>query len=259
MTKWKVDSSESELVTGEGHKNSVIALDTQGDDIHSCSFDDTYRITPAGGKFSGHATPIGSRPYGMSAASAAPKIAAVTTYDNKVKLLKDGKIVAEKVLKYKPSAVAISADGTKVAVGGDNKEIELFTVSGSNLTEAGKFEKGHNQPINFIAFSGDGKHLASADKLVLLWTVADKKLVTDKLAYHTAKVNGMQFSPSNRYLASVSLDTALIVWDLNEIPKRCHIKAAHHGSANDVAWIDDKTVATVGADSSLKTWNISFD
>jgi len=78
----------------------------------------------------------------------------------------------------------------------------------------------------------------------------------NKFVYHSARINALEFSPNGQFLASCALDTSVIVWNIAEPDKRVHIKAAHHGAVNDVCWVDNTTVASVGADASLRTWAI---
>src|SRR5205823_2315278 len=75
---------------------------------------------------------------------------------------------------------------------------------------------GHDGPANAVAYSSDGRLLASAvgtDHAVLVWD-----LVTGELCHrfggHTASVQSIHFSPSGRWLASGGWDNKVRVWDL---------------------------------------------
>src|SRR5262249_13659745 len=74
---------------------------------------------------------------------------------------------------------------------------------------------GHQSDVGALAFSHDGKFLAtgSGDKTIRLWDIAKGKEIL-RLTGHEAWVKCLAFSPSDRRLASGSADTTVLVWDL---------------------------------------------
>jgi WD40 repeat protein len=75
--------------------------------------------------------------------------------------------------------------------------------------------KGHSDSVTSVAFSVDGKYLASGsdDNTVRLWSVEVQKEVA-VLQRHTASVSSIAFSPNGKYLASGSLDKTIILWNV---------------------------------------------
>jgi len=73
---------------------------------------------------------------------------------------------------------------------------------------------GHTDQIYAVAFSPDGKLLAtaSADTTARLWDVASHQLVGDPLTGHTNLVRGVAFSPDGTLLATTSLDHTARLW-----------------------------------------------
>jgi len=255
VTRWDSSNGNTHRLTGDGHKNSVIAMGVAGDNLHTASMDDTYRSTKHGGDFGGPATALGSRPLSMGASA---NVVVTGLFNQTLQVIRNGKVVGTTKVSYNPQAVGVNPDGTKAAVGGDDNKVYIYSIGGNDLKESGVLE-GHRYPVTAAAYSPDGKHLATGDKnnQILLWGGSDHKLIhNNKWVFHSAKVNNMKWSPNSQFLASCGLDTSVIVWRIDDPEKRVHIKAAHHGAVNDVLWVDDDTVASVGSDASLRTWNI---
>ncbi|WP_037305631.1 WD40 repeat domain-containing protein [Amycolatopsis orientalis] len=106
------------------------------------------------------------------------------------------------------SAIALSADGNKVAVASGVAD------KGERFRDVLTFT-GHALPVTSIAFSPDGLTLASGsdDRAIRLWTVADGS-TKSTLQGHTDMVLALAYSPDGTTLASGSQDGTLRLWDV---------------------------------------------
>ena len=73
--------------------------------------------------------------------------------------------------------------------------------------------KGHTGEVHGVAFSPDGKWLATAsgDRTVKVWDTTSGQ-ETRTLKGHTGNVNGVAFSPDGKRLASASDDKTVKIW-----------------------------------------------
>jgi len=112
---------------------------------------------------------------------------------------------------------------------------------------------GHQKQVNHVAFSPDGKFLASAsfDSHIKLWEGKTGKFIAT-LRGHVAPVYRLSWSCDSRLLVSASKDSTLKLWDL-----RTHkIKVDLPGHTDEVYCVDfvaDK-VASGGRDKVVKIW-----
>ncbi len=118
------------------------------------------------------------------------------------------------------SAIAFSPDGKLLASGSAGKTIKIWQIGTEEELRSLKTRsvgvtslKGHSDRINSLAFSPDGKILASAsdDKTIKIWQLATGKLICT-LTGHLAAVQSVAFSPNGLMLVSGSWDTTIKIW-----------------------------------------------
>jgi WD40 repeat protein/uncharacterized caspase-like protein len=73
---------------------------------------------------------------------------------------------------------------------------------------------GHGRGVNYVAFSRDGKLLASAatDNTIKIWDAATRNELR-LLTGHTAAIESIDFTPDGRLLASAAEDGSTFLWD----------------------------------------------
>ena len=90
--------------------------------------------------------------------------------------------------------------------------------------------QGHGDSVFSVAFSADGKYLASGseDKIVKLWIIDNLKATT--LYAHSDYVSSVAFSPDGKFLVSGSGAKAVKVWSMNYLLKEVATLQGSNGS-----------------------------
>jgi WD40 repeat protein len=110
-------------------------------------------------------------------------------------------------------SLAFSPDGTLLAVGnGDNNElIRVWEVATQRL-----LEPFVGNTATSLAFSADGRKLASGVRNIRVWDVKTRRQIGPPLVGHGSNVYALVFSVDGEYLASVSSDRTLRFWNLKQ-------------------------------------------
>ncbi len=162
-------------------------------------------------------------------------------------------------------SVAFSPDGALLASAGCAQDdraasctrgtIRLWNVAARKLIAT---LDAHQDAVRSVAFSPDGRLLASAgDPAIILWDVATHEQI-GTLTGHRGAISAVAFSPQGRTLASGGRDGAIHLWDVAARTQLADPLQGHVNTVTGVAWSPDgKLLASSSADSSVRVWDIA--
>lgn len=114
---------------------------------------------------------------------------------------------------------------------------------------------GHTSRITAVAFSPDGKTLASAcyDPIVRLWDVTARRAILT--LEHEGRVLSLAFSPNGQLLATASDDGRVLLWEVDSWGK---VTTLPQAGCSEVAFLPDgQTLAVTGQGGCIKLWDVT--
>ncbi|KAK4750998.1 hypothetical protein SAY87_004480 [Trapa incisa] len=232
-------ASEEEIVTS-GYDNKVIRVPLQGEQCED-----------------GVLVDVGSQPKDLSVALLSPELV-VIAIDSGVVLLQGTKVVSTLNLGFTVTASAISPDGTEAILGGQDGKLRIYSINGDTITEQDVLEK-HRGAISVIRYSPDVSMFASADlnREAVVWDRSTREVKLKNMLFHSARINCLAWSPDSKMVATGSLDTCVIIYDVDKpAASRITIKGAHLGGVYGLVFIDDRSVASSGEDAFIRVWKV---
>ncbi|MCF2144872.1 AAA-like domain-containing protein [Desmonostoc muscorum LEGE 12446] len=163
------------------------------------------------------------------------------------------------------TSLAFSPDGKTLASGGQDESSDVKTRTSHSIklwnVSTGKLISsltGHQNYVNSVAFSSDGKTLASVDfnRTIKLWNVSTGKL-TFSLTGHQDYVNSVAFSADGKTLASGSDDRTIKLWNVSTGQPISTLTGHQDGVTSAAFSPDGKVLASASQDKTIKLWKVS--
>lgn len=119
------------------------------------------------------------------------------------------------------TSFSFSPDGINIATGGNDKNVRIWDIqTGLELESI-----HHDSIVNSVAYSPDGRYLATTSGLIAMVWEIDKERKDIMQLHHDDIVYSAIFSPDSTRIATASIDNTARIWDLksgNELTRMIH-------------------------------------
>ncbi len=155
--------------------------------------------------------------------------------------------------------VAINPVEREVAVGYSDHQVRVFDWQTLALKHT---LGGATNSVFTLAYSPDFRHLLAGgrDAHLRSWAVEETYRPDADVAAHLFTINQLAFSPDGQWLATVSMDKTIKIWEADTLRLRKVIDRARHGghstSINSVLWLSGTLFATASDDRTVVVWSV---
>ena len=151
-------------------------------------------------------------------------------------------------------AFVLSPDGKRLAYGANYPDSAVYLWDLEACRCIARMP-GHQNVVWAVAFSPDGRRLASAsaDETVRLWDGLTGAFIAT-LTGHARPVMAVAFSPDSRYLASASVDQTVHLWDGRTGESLLALRG-HEDEIGTLAYNRNGVLASAAADGTVRLWD----
>lgn len=246
---------EPRVATGEVATKKAAAVCLSGGAVAIAAWDDKLRVGDATTGQLQRTVALGGQPKGVAACGLVPGVFLVAT-GVAVQAVRaaDGAVIATAACAWAPTCIDAAEQALVVCVGGADKRVHVFALGadGASLVEQGEATKEAPAPISVVAVSKDGTQVAAGDtqREIRLYATAGAKEAakSGKWMNHTTRVTGLKWSPSGKWLASVSTDRRLCVWTPDQDAAVLSLDLAGPQPFTACVWADESSLWLLGSD-----------
>ena len=155
--------------------------------------------------------------------------------------------------------VAISGDGTKLALADQNGIVKIFQVS--NFKDNPIVLKT-KKTILSVALNNDGSMLLSGDNsgMINLWNLSEQNKNPLEYMAHRSGITSLSFSPDNKAFASASYDNTIRIWNPDEPKQNPIVITGHDSWVMDINFTPDgNRLITASNDKTIRVFEINSD
>jgi len=155
------------------------------------------------------------------------------------------------------NSLALSPDGKLLAVGGDDCHVRVFNWATGKKPRLAKLLLGHASPVGAVAWSSDGRRLASAElsrSVIHLWDVPAGKLIW-ATPVGTDWIRGLAWSPDDKMLAAIGPHGPWLV-DVQTGELLPTVREQRFDTQQSLAWAPDGRRLAAGGAGAVQIWDV---
>ncbi|CAF1195939.1 unnamed protein product [Adineta steineri] len=191
VIRWSVDGREMINITGDSHTNQVQSLASNSRGlVASIGLDDTLRLFNSSWESYDRMEKLSGQPRDVAVSEL--NIVFLVCGSSICMYREQQGILVTHPLDFEPTSIAVSPQGTQIAVGGKDNKTHIFAVDGTALTILRVLEL--RDAVTRVTYSPDGRFFACADNMknITCYQLPNFEPISrDMWRYHAATITGL--------------------------------------------------------------------